>query len=161
MPHDRPSLSTAWLPRPYPVKFPSTPSPLFDDQSPVEDDRPAKTGRAAADEIRARPPRASFKEVHGGDPINARRLHDQRPKRPSKAPDAPGNGCRAAVMAFRCEPSEPAGKGPRGRRCRGTHVDTDQRSEGPRHAGAVSVSPGGVGRRSPDARPSHRRRSGG
>ena len=47
-------------------------------------------------------------------------------------------------MAFRCDPSEPADKGSRGRRCHGTPTDTDQMSEGSCHAGSVSDTAGGA-----------------
>ena len=47
-------------------------------------------------------------------------------------------------MAFRCDPSEPAAKGSRGRRCHGTPTDTDQMSEGSCHAGSVSDTAGGA-----------------
>ena len=69
---------------------------------------------------------ASKKCVDRGS-ITARRLALDGHRR---SRDAPANGCRAAIMAFRCEPSEPAAKGSRGRR-HGTPIDTDQRSEGP------------------------------
>ena len=58
--------------------------------------------------------------------------------------DAPANGGRAAKMAFRCGPSEPAAKGSRGRRCHGTPTDTDRMSEGSCHAGSVSDTAGGA-----------------
>ena len=58
--------------------------------------------------------------------------------------DAPANGRRAAKMAFRCDPSEPAATGSRGRRCHGTPTDTDQMSEGSCHAGSVSDTAGGA-----------------
>ena len=47
-------------------------------------------------------------------------------------------------MEFRCDPSEPAAKGSRGRRCHGTPTDTDQMSEGSCHAGPVSDTAGGA-----------------
>ena len=58
--------------------------------------------------------------------------------------DAPANGGWAAKMAFRCDPSEPAAKGSRGRRCHGTPTDTDRMSEGSCHAGSVSDTAGGA-----------------
>ena len=47
-------------------------------------------------------------------------------------------------MAFRCDPSEPAAKGSRGRRCHGAPTDTDRMSEGSCHAGSVSDTAGGA-----------------
>ena len=42
------------------------------------------------------------------------------------------------------DPSEPAAKGSRGRRCHGTPTDTDRMSEGSCHAGSVSDTAGGA-----------------
>ena len=79
---------------------------------------PLMTGRAAATKSEPGRHEPASKKCADRDSLTARRLHHQRTKRSSKEPGAPDNGCRAAVMVFRGEPSEPAGKGPRGRRCR-------------------------------------------
>ena len=75
-------------------------------------------------------------------PAHLSAIHRRAGHRRSR--DAPANGCRAAKMAFRCDPSEPAAKGSRGRRCHGTPTDTDQMSEGSCHAGSVSDTAGGA-----------------